>query len=143
MNTLRRFVQKHVSRPVIGASLILSLIALVVCAKSLVALDANVLSEQDAEATPLIALHHNRPKPLPKFTLPDHTVRGGDDGARVSDLQKFLSAKGLLSSSTPPNGHFGPSTENALKAYQKEKHLDETGTLGPITRDTIQKEFAQ
>ncbi|MES2215730.1 MAG: peptidoglycan-binding domain-containing protein, partial [Patescibacteria group bacterium] len=57
--------------------------------------------------------------------------------AQVTVLQKFLGAFGYLSA--PANGNFGPSTLAAVKSFQSRNTLPSTGTVGPLTRSTIQK----
>lgn len=58
--------------------------------------------------------------------------------ASVRALQDFLYEKGHLKAA--PNGYFGAGTLNALKAYQKDKGITQTGTAGPLTRATIKSE---
>ncbi len=61
----------------------------------------------------------------------------GADGADVTRLQKILITKGYLKASA--NGHFGPATLAALKAWQQAAGLPATGNLGPLSRAKIAK----
>lgn len=55
----------------------------------------------------------------------------------VSELQTFLQKKGYLNEL--PSGYFGPATESAVKAFQKDNNLIVTGVAGKVTRDIVQK----
>lgn len=65
-------------------------------------------------------------------------LSAGSIGDDVTELQKFLEAKGFL---TIPfgvdRGSFGNMTKNALKQYQKSQDLPLTGKLDYITRTYI------
>lgn len=50
-------------------------------------------------------------------------------------LQKFLAALGYFQST--PTGTYGKATELAVKAYQKKENITVTGTVGPMTRNSI------
>ena len=71
-------------------------------------------------------------------------IKRGDDNTDVIELQKFLVSKNFLMINLFPNnnptGKFGTATEKALKAYQRSINLDQTGTMGPKTREAINKE---
>lgn len=62
----------------------------------------------------------------------------GKESSLVNDLQNFLSRKGFLM--VQPNGYFGPSTERAVKAYQKSAGIIQTGAVFSLTRAAIKKE---
>ncbi len=72
-------------------------------------------------------------------------IKKGSKGEDVIELQTFLISKNFLAaqlfSKANPMGTFGPATEKALKAYQKSIRLDQTGTLGPKTRESINIEY--
>lgn len=75
-----------------------------------------------------------------KFTI---TLKKGNKGNEVYELQKFLIKKGLLDSKliTPTSqGIFGPATDTAVKKYQKANNLFVDGVVGPMTRKTINDE---
>ena len=56
----------------------------------------------------------------------------------VEELQKKLSDEGFFSVSA--TGFFGPITEKAVKEFQKAKGLPETGFVGPLTRNELNKQ---
>lgn len=56
----------------------------------------------------------------------------GASGAEVTQLQNVLIALNLLPS--PPTGWFGPLTEQAVVQYQAQHGIEQTGTVGPLTR---------
>jgi peptidoglycan hydrolase-like protein with peptidoglycan-binding domain len=60
------------------------------------------------------------------------------ENANVRSMQGFLYEKGYLKAT--PNGYFGAGTYAAMKAYQKDKGITQTGTAGPLTRMTIKNE---
>lgn len=59
----------------------------------------------------------------------------GANGTEVLQLQKTLANLGYLTAT--PNGHFGPSTEAAVKAYQKAHGMEQAGVVGPQTRAAL------
>ncbi|HWO07017.1 MAG TPA: MBG domain-containing protein [Candidatus Paceibacterota bacterium] len=61
----------------------------------------------------------------------------GMSGDDVMELQKILIAKGYMK--VAANGHFGPATEAAVKAYQKANGLEQVGSVGPLTRALLNK----
>jgi peptidoglycan hydrolase-like protein with peptidoglycan-binding domain len=62
-------------------------------------------------------------------------LRNGSEGVEVTVLQDFLNRAGLLSAT--PNGHFGPATTAAVRAFQSQNYIPATGTVGPMTRNAI------
>lgn len=64
-----------------------------------------------------------------------HTLMRGMSGADVTALQLFLVKKGYLKA--PATGYFGPVTEAALKVYQKEHAIEQTGVAGSATAASI------
>ena len=54
----------------------------------------------------------------------------------VSELQKVLVAKGYSIPDAVTN-YFGPQTQAALKAFQKDAGIRATGYLGPLTREAL------
>lgn len=62
------------------------------------------------------------------------TLRRGDQGPDVAELQRDLSAAGYP---VPPLGHFGPITEAAVRDYQRAHELDDDGVAGPLTRASL------
>jgi len=62
-------------------------------------------------------------------------LTAGSEGVEVTVLQDFLNRAGLLS--VTPNGHFGPATGAAVRAFQYQNGIPGTGTVGPATRNAI------
>lgn len=62
-------------------------------------------------------------------------LRFGSEGVDVSVLQDFLNRAGYLH--TTPNGHYGPATTQAVRAFQYENYIPVTGQVGPITLNAI------
>ncbi len=58
------------------------------------------------------------------------TVQQGSQGEAVSAVQQQLAARGK---DVAVDGDFGPQTDAAVKAFQKEKSLPEDGIVGPQT----------
>ena len=63
------------------------------------------------------------------------TLRRGDKGIAVQNLQQMLKNRGFFSSST--TGNFGSATETAVKAFQKQYGLKVDGIAGPATQMLI------
>ncbi len=62
-------------------------------------------------------------------------LSSGSEGVEVIVLQNFLNRAGLLS--VTPNGHFGPATTAAVRAFQATNYIPATGIVGPATRNAI------
>lgn len=62
----------------------------------------------------------------------DKTTNGS-----VVNLQAFLHAKGYLA--VEPTGFFGPMTLKAVKQFQKENGIQQTGKAGPLTRGRMKE----
>ncbi len=58
-----------------------------------------------------------------------------DTKGEVSDLQNFLVNFGYLK--TEPTGYFGPMTVKAVASFQKDYGINQTGGVGPLTRNKI------
>jgi len=56
----------------------------------------------------------------------------GDDGDDVLQLQNALLKLGLLSAT--PNGYYGPATTSAVKVFQGQHSIKQTGNVGPSTK---------
>ncbi|PIR03408.1 MAG: hypothetical protein COV60_00500 [Candidatus Magasanikbacteria bacterium CG11_big_fil_rev_8_21_14_0_20_43_7] len=65
------------------------------------------------------------------FTI---SLQKGDSGEAVRQLQIILQAHGYFPSDITPNGNFGPTTEQAVMAFQQAKGLSALGVVGPQTR---------
>ncbi|MEN9552189.1 MAG: hypothetical protein RI935_566 [Candidatus Parcubacteria bacterium] len=63
----------------------------------------------------------------------------GSRGEEVRILQSFLKERGYFSGDV--TGYFGGLTVKAVRAYQKENNITQSGTVGPLTRKSIQKKM--
>ena len=70
----------------------------------------------------------------------DTNLKYGQKGTEVTELQDFLNDKGFLG--TSPSGFFGLLTLRAVKAYQASKKLPSSGFVGPMTRESINREIS-
>jgi peptidoglycan hydrolase-like protein with peptidoglycan-binding domain len=68
----------------------------------------------------------------PTPTVPPGTLKLGEHGTTVKELQRALRSLGYAPGSI--DGVFGPSTQRALIAFQTARHLTPDGVLGPATR---------
>lgn len=59
-------------------------------------------------------------------------LRYGDRGARVEEMQLFLSTFGFLKSN--PTGNYLGATRAAVQSFQRSVGIDPTGFWGPLTR---------
>lgn len=59
------------------------------------------------------------------------TIRAGDEGPEVRDVQERLAR--LRRHEGPADGRFGPRTEEAVRAFQRERGLAADGIVGPET----------
>jgi peptidoglycan hydrolase-like protein with peptidoglycan-binding domain len=88
-----------------------------------------------------------QPEPAPAFSLPEadwfgqpspnpHNHSGyysATDRAELKPWQARMIARGWNLGPTGADGYFGPDTYKATVAFQKEKGLNVTGLVGPIT----------
>ena len=65
---------------------------------------------------------------------PDGMLRMGSKGARVRELQALLARAGQQ---VKVDGDFGPSTRDALKAFQLAKGIEADGIYGPETEGAL------
>jgi N-acetylmuramoyl-L-alanine amidase len=63
--------------------------------------------------------------------------RAGDSGPEISDIQSRLTALGRDIDETELVGGFGPSTEEAVRWFQKDRHLLVDGLVGPDTWEQL------
>ena len=74
-------------------------------------------------------------------TVPvDVTLKSGDSGNEVKQLQEALTALGY--DVGEPDGAFGPSTEEAVKQFQADSGLPADGVAGPQTLQAINDALA-
>ena len=64
-------------------------------------------------------------------SLPNQTLKPGDAGAQVKDLQRALKSLGYSVGTI--DGQYGPSTKTAVAAFQHTAGLTEDGVFGPKT----------
>ena len=79
------------------------------------------------------------PKPT-NSPVPD-TMKKGDEGASVKDMQKRLKELGYITFS--PDGEFGLRTEEAVKAFQSANGLTPDGKVGIVTLTKLYSESAK
>jgi peptidoglycan hydrolase-like protein with peptidoglycan-binding domain len=63
--------------------------------------------------------------------MSEPALKLGAQGSAVHDLQEALTALGYHPG--PADGHFGATTQNAVKAFQAAVGLSPDGIVGPIT----------
>ena len=66
-------------------------------------------------------------------TLGSRTLKNGDEGADVKELQTGLIRMGYNLGSWGADGDFGDCTEQAVKAFQQDCGLEDDGEFGPLT----------
>jgi peptidoglycan hydrolase-like protein with peptidoglycan-binding domain len=73
--------------------------------------------------------------------VPRENLQRGDSGPEVEKLQQSLVKLGYMSQEQMKTGAgiFGPQTEAALKRFQKEHGVPDTGNYGPLTRGALSK----
>lgn len=77
--------------------------------------------------------------PTQKMTIP--VLKMGSRGGAVLALQKALAKYGFPAGA--PDGIFGPSTEEALKALQRKLGVTADGVYGPVTAAAITADLAK
>jgi len=102
------------------------------------------LGLQDFFKDPVASTFGSRAFPYDWSTV---TLTDGASGEGVYALQAALHHLGYYPagksfSDCPISGVVGPCTHLALSAYQKAQGLEVTGTLGPKTRDLLQKDLS-
>lgn len=77
----------------------------------------------------------------PKYNLEEKDLSLKDEGSNVKNLQEMLAwysdiyPKGIIS------GYFGSLTQAAVKLFQKKYEINQTGTVGPLTRTKLKEMF--
>jgi peptidoglycan hydrolase-like protein with peptidoglycan-binding domain len=72
----------------------------------------------------------------PTATAIDPTLRLGDSGAAVTELQKLLNAKGI---NIGVDGIFGDATRAAVVQFQKQNGIATDGIVGPQTWQALRR----
>jgi peptidoglycan hydrolase-like protein with peptidoglycan-binding domain len=91
---------------------------------------AGVAEILNGSAAPPVLIPAREPGNLLKRGRP--TLRRGDDDKLVPTIQRALKI-------TPTSTHFGPKTEAALRAFQRERGMVPDGIVGPKTWDAIDR----
>ena len=68
---------------------------------------------------------------------PMRIYRVGDSGPEIADIQSRLAALGTVIDGPERVGVFGPSTEAAVRWFQRERHLRVDGLVGPDTWEQL------
>jgi peptidoglycan hydrolase-like protein with peptidoglycan-binding domain len=77
---------------------------------------------------------------LPRLIFPNRTLQRGSEGPEVYIIQQYLSYIASVLPDLPsvnPDGIYGPSTETAVRAFQKYFGINETGTVNEYTWNRI------
>ncbi|UOQ43344.1 peptidoglycan-binding protein [Halobacillus salinarum] len=69
----------------------------------------------------------------------DGILEEGETGYQIKKLQQMLIKLGYALPKYGADGDFGEKTLNALKAFQKDHHLEVDGVAGPKTRDALEE----
>lgn len=87
------------------------------------------------------ALLHKAPLlyPQQKNSTFSGLLTRGAEGSEVELLQKTLLKTGHFPKATTINGVFGPTTQAAVKAFQKTQGIEQTGNVGPQTLRALEK----
>ncbi|MBD1865468.1 MULTISPECIES: peptidoglycan-binding protein [Trichocoleus] len=72
----------------------------------------------------------------PTATATDPTLRQGDSGAAVSELQQLLNTKGI---NIAVDGIFGSATRAAVVQFQQQSGLAVDGIVGPKTWQALRR----
>lgn len=79
-------------------------------------------------------------KPTTNEKKSGDTLREGDKGEAVKEMQRLLMAAGCKLEKYGADGHFGAETLEALKAYQTAHSLTPDGVCGPLTWKSLKGE---
>lgn len=77
----------------------------------------------------------NKDKIVSKKDSNDNYLKLGDNGSDISQLQTLLKNSGHLKSAV--NGYYGKETEDAVKSFQRQRGLKETGVIDLTTKVAI------
>ena len=91
-----------------------------------------------AETTPVVTTPATPPTSVPT----DETLRPGTKGSQsVAELQAALTSLGYAAGT--PDGSYGPSTVEAVSAFQTANNLPVDGVAGPATLAAINTALAK
>ncbi len=88
-----------------------------------------------AGTTTLAKLNSNSAIPAKEAEKDDGTLKKGDQGDKVTALQKRLKELGYYTYT--PDGQYGDRTVDAVKAFQKKNGLTQDGIAGPSTQTKL------
>lgn len=63
----------------------------------------------------------------------------GNSGTNVLWVQEKLQALGYFPKNVKANSYYGPTTQSAVRAFQKANGISQTGTVGPLTWGVLSK----
>ncbi len=104
--------------------------AILFSSKAKTAAEAEPTAEPEVIATPVPT-----PEATAAISITWNTLRPGDSGQQVSQLQEALVQLGYLSGK--PDGKYGAKTEEAVKAFQKANGLKVDGLAGIATQKLL------
>ena len=82
-------------------------------------------------------MRQTRPREAATAASPDYgTVKAGDSGDLVMQVQDCLIQMGYLDMSVP-DGQYGETTVDAVKAFQQANGLTADGKCGPLTLQVL------
>lgn len=104
-------------------------------------LNVRYLSEEFIQKRVYGAMYFKDLAPVPGPVKPVHVfnqnLRVGDNNQEVVWLQKRLMYEGTFPTTQTPTGYFGGITLKAVKEYQAQHNIPNTGFFGPMTRARI------
>ncbi|SDF40075.1 peptidoglycan-binding domain-containing protein [Dyella sp. 333MFSha] len=103
-----------------------------------------VVVEHTAAPTPGVTPVHHAPNGA--HAAHSRTLRLSDHSEAVGALQSQLSSLGYVGANGTPlraDNHFGPNTQTALLAFQRDHHLQADGIAGPRTLNALNEAQAQ
>ena len=96
---------------------------------------ANTQANAPADTTSTLAEEY-------EITISDNGLKPDDENDNVKAMQQRLMDLGYVSNKDNVNGYFGPTTQKAVKAFQKNNDLEETGKADKTTLETMFTEEA-
>jgi beta-lactamase class A len=82
--------------------------------------------------------HFNPPELLETARRRTRSLKLGDSGPEIRELQKWLNEKLQPSPALDVDGEFGPATRAALERFQQSQKLPATGVVDEATRERLQ-----
>ena len=123
------------------ASILVIALAVVVATPAKAMTDAELLAAlKSLSSTQLTQLLSGVQSSASSLSALTKNMKLGSKGDQVETLQKFLEEKGLLDTNGV-YGYYGAKTKAAVKAYQKENGISQTGNCYQLTREAINAEI--